>query len=52
MSVPPQHDDNEERVSKRVVYEHTTASGNSTGVIIAIVVIAIVIVAWIFMHMR
>jgi uncharacterized membrane protein len=51
MTVPP-HDDNEERVSKRVVYEHTTATGNSTGVIIAIVVIAVIIVVYIVMHMR
>jgi hypothetical protein len=51
MSVPP-HDDNEERVSKRVVYEHTTATGNSAGVIIAIVIVAVVIIAFIFMHMR
>jgi hypothetical protein len=51
MSVPP-HDENEERVSKRVVYEHTTATGNATGVIIAIVIVAILIVAYIFMHMK
>jgi hypothetical protein len=51
MSVPPQ-DDNEERVSKRVVYEHTTATGNSTGVIIAIVVVAVIIIAYIVMHMH
>ena len=51
MTVPP-HDEDEERVSKRVVYEHTTASGSSTGVIIAIVIVAIAIIAFIFMHMR
>jgi hypothetical protein len=51
MNVPP-HDENEERVSKRVVYEHTTASGNAGPVIIAIVIVAIIIIAYIVMHMR
>lgn len=51
MTVPP-HDENEERVSKRVVYEHTTASGNAAGVIIAIVVVAVIIIAYIFLHMK
>jgi hypothetical protein len=50
-AVPPPEDD-EERISKRVVYEHSTSSGQNIGAIIVIVVIAIAIVVFIFMKMR
>ena len=49
----PLNDD--ERVSKRVVYEHVSSSGSSkqSGIVIAVlVVIAIAIVAFIFMRMH
>ena len=49
----PLNDD--ERVSKRVVYEHTSSGGTSrqTAITIAVIaVIAVVIVAYIFMHLR
>jgi hypothetical protein len=45
----------DERVSKRVVYEHVSSSGTSkqTGIVIAVlVVLALIIVGYIFMHMR
>lgn len=45
----PQDD---ERISKRVVYEHSTSSKGSTGIIIAIIVIAIALVAFIVVQMR
>ena len=47
---PP--DEDEERVSKRVVYEHSTSSSQNLGAIIAIVVIAIALVVFIFMKMH
>ncbi len=45
----------DERVSKKVVYEHVTSSGSSRQsgvVIILLVVIAIALIAFIFMRMR
>jgi hypothetical protein len=45
----------DERVSKRVVYEHVSSSGSSrqSGVIIAVlVVLAIILIAFIFMKMK
>ena len=45
----------DERVSKRVVYEHVSSSGTSrqsAAVIIILVVIAIVLIGFIFMRMR
>ena len=45
----------DERVSKKVVYEHVSSSGSSRQVgtiIIVLVVIALAIVAFIFMRMR
>jgi len=57
LSMPDPNDplNDDERVSKKVVYEHVSSSGSSrqSGVVIAvIVVIALIIVAYIFMHMR
>ena len=49
MSVPPEDD---ERVSKRVVYEHSTSARQNTGAIIAITLIAIAVVVFIFMQIR
>lgn len=49
----PLNDD--ERVSKKVVYEHVSSSGSSrqSGIVIAVlVVLAIIIIAFIFMRMR
>lgn len=45
----------DERVSKRVVYEHVSSSGTSKQsavVIIVLVVIALVLIGFIFMRMR
>ena len=50
-AVPPP-DEDEERVSKRVVYEHSTSSSQNLGAIIAIVVIAVALVVFIFMKMH
>jgi hypothetical protein len=53
MSQPPIDDD--ERVSRKVVYEHTETSGSSRSVsitMIVIVVLAIAIVGYILMHMH
>lgn len=44
----------DERVSKRVVYEHVSSSGSSrqSGIVIAVlVVLALILVAYIFMKM-
>lgn len=46
--IPP----DDEHVSKKVVYEHTTSSRGNIGAIIAIVVIAIALVVFIFMQMK
>ncbi|HKO58558.1 MAG TPA: hypothetical protein VJ276_22015 [Thermoanaerobaculia bacterium] len=46
--IPP----DDERVSKKVVYEHTTSARQNIGVIIAIVVLAIALVVFIVMQMR
>jgi hypothetical protein len=57
LSMPDPNDplNDDERVSKRVVYEHVSSSGSSRQsgtVIIVLAVIAIVIIAFIFMKMR
>lgn len=47
--------DDDERVSRKVVYEHTASSGSShsTGITMTvIVVLAIVIIGYILMHMH
>jgi small neutral amino acid transporter SnatA (MarC family) len=44
--------DDEEQISKKVVYEHQTSSGQNLGAIIAIVVIALALVVFIFLKMR
>ena len=46
-------DQNDESVSKKVIYEHVTSSGGKqTGIVIAVlVVLAIIIIAFIFTHM-
>jgi hypothetical protein len=46
---PPE---DEERISKRVVYEHQTSSRQNLGAIIAISLIAIATLVFIFMHMH
>ena len=48
-------DENEERIEKRVTYEHVSSSGTTrqNGIVIAVlVVLAIALVIYIFMHMR
>ena len=53
MSIPPNDDD--ERVSRKVVYEHSATSGSSHSAAITIgviVVLALVIVGYILMHMH
>ncbi len=49
MTVPPEDD---ERVSRQVVYTHTTSSRQNTAVIIAILVLALALVAFIVMQVR
>jgi hypothetical protein len=47
--------DDDERVSRKVVYEHTATSGSSQSVsitIIVIVVLALILVGYILMHMH
>jgi hypothetical protein len=44
--------DDDERVSKRVVYEHSTSAKSNTGAIIAIVVIALALVIFIVMNLH
>jgi hypothetical protein len=46
--VPP----DDERVSKKVVYEHSTSARGNMGAIIAIVVIAIALLVFILTHMK
>ena len=53
MSTLPPEDD--ERVSRKVVYEHTESSGSSHSAaitIIVIVVLALVLIGYILMHMH
>jgi len=66
MSLPPTDDervrdttitnaDDDERVSRKVVYEHTASSGSShsAGItIIVIVVLALVLIGYILMHVH
>lgn len=42
----------EERVTKRVIVEHTTSSRQNVGVFIAIAVLAIALIAFIVTQMR
>jgi hypothetical protein len=44
--------EDEERVSKKVVYEHTTSSGKNGPMLIVIAVIVIAIVVFIFMNIH
>lgn len=47
--------DDDERVSRKVVYEHTATSGSShsaTITIIVIAVLALVLIGYILMHMH
>ena len=47
--------DDDERVSRKVVYEHTESSGSSRSIgitILVIVVIAIALVGYILMHVH
>jgi hypothetical protein len=48
--MPEPEDD--ERISKKVVYEHSTSSRMNPGIIIAIVVIAVALVVFILTHMH
>jgi hypothetical protein len=51
-TLPP---DDDERVSRKVVYEHTESSGSSHSAaitIIVIVVLALVLIGYILMHMH
>ncbi|MEA2240231.1 MAG: hypothetical protein QOC81_4955 [Thermoanaerobaculia bacterium] len=53
MSTLPPEDD--ERVSRKVVYEHSATSGSSHSAaitIVVIVVLAVILVGYIFMHMH
>ena len=50
MTTPPPED--EERISKRVVYEHQTSARQNRGAIIAIVFLALATLVFIFMHMH
>jgi hypothetical protein len=44
--------DDEERVSKKVIVEHSTSAGTNTGAIIAIIVIALIIIGFIVMQLN
>jgi hypothetical protein len=51
----PESNEPDEQVSKKVVYEHVTSSGTSRTnliVIAVILVVALLIVGYIFMHMH
>ncbi|MCU1244754.1 MAG: hypothetical protein JWN02_664 [Acidobacteria bacterium] len=48
----PELPEDDERISKRVVYEHSTSSRMNPGIIIAIVVIAVALVVFILTHMH
>lgn len=53
MSLPPTDDD--ERVSRKVVYEQTESSGSSRSMVITILVIAVIAIAligYILMHVH
>lgn len=47
-----QEPEDEERVSKRVVYEHTTSSGNNLPAIIIAALLALGLVVYIVMHLH
>jgi hypothetical protein len=49
MAVEPEED---EHISRQVVYEHTTSSRQNVGVIIAIVVLALALVVFIVILVR
>jgi hypothetical protein len=44
--------DEEEHVSRQVVYEATTSSSKNIGAIIAIIVVALALIAFIFVQLR
>jgi len=48
----PELPEDDERISKKVVYEHSTSSRMNPGIIIAIVVIALALVVFIMMHVH
>jgi len=51
----PDPNEPDEEVRKKVVYEHVASSGTSRNMIVAIViivVIALILVGYIFMHIR
>lgn len=50
MTVQPPED--EERISKRVVYEHQTSARQNRGAMIAITLIAIATIVFIFMQLH
>ncbi len=50
MATQPPEDD--ERVSRQVVYEHTTSTRQNIGAIIAIIVVALLLIAFILVQLR
>ncbi len=51
----PEPNEPDDQIRKKVVYEHVTTSGSSrmnVGVIVVLVVIALLLVGYIFMHMH
>jgi hypothetical protein len=53
MSTPPTDDD--ERISRKVVYEQTETSGSSRSMVVTILVIAVIAIAligYILLHMH
>ncbi len=44
--------DDDERVSRQVVYEHTTSTRQNTAAIIAIIVVALLLIAFVLMQIR
>jgi len=51
-SMPDVSPDDDEHISKKVVYEHTTSARQNLGAIIAIIVIAVALLVFILTHMK
>ncbi len=44
--------EDDERVSRQVVYEHTTSTRQNTAAIIAIIVVALLLIAFVILQVR
>lgn len=52
LGMPDVSPDDDEHISKKVVYEHTTSARQNLGAIIAIIVIAVALLVFILTHMK